>query len=102
MNQYQGFSLIEVLLALSLTTSVMCHTLYLQREAQTSLNQIRLHARGSAILDRVSEELLLGGASAFNPEEPYLVHIETNSQQFKMQLDWPHDQLTRLYHLQVK
>jgi prepilin peptidase dependent protein C len=88
MTQQKGFSLIEVLLSLMLTTTVAFFLLHLQGTSHSFLHQFIVQTQASILLDRIDEELLLGVKNRFKPVDPYTLHIEQNMDDTKIQLSW--------------
>lgn len=88
MTQQKGFSLIEVLLSLILTTTIAFFLLQLQGTSHSFLNQFIIQTQASLILDRIDEELVLGGKNRFKPVDPYTLHIEQNMEATKIHLSW--------------
>lgn len=99
MSQHKGFSLIEVLLSLMLTTTVALLLLQLQNTTSLFVSQIAHHSQASSILDHADEELLLGAKRRFKPVDPYTLHIEQNLEHTKVNVSWfnQSSMLSRLY-----
>jgi prepilin-type N-terminal cleavage/methylation domain-containing protein len=90
MTQQKGFSLIEVLLSLMLTTTVAFCMLHLHAVSHSLLKQFILQTHASTLLDRIDEEFLLQGKNLFRPAEPYILDIEENREDTKVQISWFH------------
>jgi prepilin-type N-terminal cleavage/methylation domain-containing protein len=88
MCQQKGFSLIEVLLSLMLTTTIALLLLQLQNHTSLFVNQVVQNSQASSILDQADEELLLGTRQRFKPVDPYTLHIEQNIEHTKVSVSW--------------
>jgi len=99
MNQKKGFSLIEVLLSLVLTTTIALFLLQLQNTTSLVVNQVTQQSQASSILDHADEELLLWAKQRFKPVDPYTLHIEQNDAHTKVHLSWLNQShvLSRIY-----
>lgn len=86
MEKLKGFSLIEVLISLVLTTSVAFILLDFQSNNFLLLSQYTTKNHVSTLLDTIDEELLLGVSDRFKPVDPYTLHIEQKSEELKLQI----------------
>lgn len=87
MEEQTGFSLVEVLLSLMLTTTMVYFLLQLQGTNRSYLNQLFLHAQASAVLDEVEEELLVAQKIKVK-KPPYTVYVQQNGNARQLDLSW--------------
>ncbi|MCE0724201.1 MULTISPECIES: prepilin-type N-terminal cleavage/methylation domain-containing protein [Legionella] len=88
MNGQKGFSLIEVLVSLSLITTLTLALLQQQGQSNQLLNQLIFRVQGSQFLDQI-EETLVAKASKLPPTpSPYHLDIQLKNQQLLLHLVW--------------
>lgn len=99
MYQQYGFTLVEVLLSLVLTTTVALLLLEFQSKTSLFINQVIQQNQASSILDHADEDLLFGAKHRFKPVNPYTLHIEQNGEHTKLNVFWlaPENSLSRTY-----
>lgn len=84
MDHIKGFSLIEVLLSLMLTTTIALFLLQLHGMAHVWLNQFIQYSQAASLLDHADERIVLGAKQRFKPVDPYLLYLEQNTEHKKL------------------
>ncbi|HHF7354545.1 TPA: prepilin-type N-terminal cleavage/methylation domain-containing protein [Legionella anisa] len=86
MNWQKGFSLTEVLVSLSLITTLTLALLQQQGQSKQLLNQLIFRAQGSQFLDQI-EETMMAKVSKLPPTpSPYHLDIQLKNQQLLLHL----------------
>ncbi|HHT0593872.1 TPA: prepilin-type N-terminal cleavage/methylation domain-containing protein [Legionella anisa] len=101
MNWQKGFSLTEVLVSLSLITTLTLALLQQQGQSKQLLNQLIFRAQGSQFLDQI-EETMVAKVSKLPPTPfPYHLDIQLKNQQLLLHLVWFEQvgSITRHHHL---
>lgn len=99
MNQYKGFSLFEVLVALTLTTTFALFLLHLQGLSKVYFNQSLMQIKASSLLDQTDEFLLLGGKLHSALDKPFILNVTRYKEKTIIDISWPGNSLSRLYSL---
>ena len=86
MDRSKGFSLIEVLLSLMLTTTIVFFLLELYGTSFIFFNQALSEIHAANIMDLVEESLILEEKYPSNIDSRYAVHLIQNSEQLKLEL----------------
>lgn len=86
MEQQKGFSLVEVLISLSLATLLALSLLQQQWQTKQLLNQLILREQGSQYLDQTDEALWAGVKNYPALPAPYHVAIRLDSQSSLLRL----------------
>lgn len=88
MDQFKGFSLIEVLMSLMLVSTVALALMQQQWKNKELLNQIIMYSKASHYLDQVNEELALHTDRLPTIPFPYLLSIQNTRLGRRLKLDW--------------
>ncbi len=88
MYQQKGFSLMEVLVSLLLVTTLAVSLLQQQWQSKRLINQLRLHAQGTQLLDQI-EEMYSAQIKEIPPiSSPYYLEIKYENQDVLIHLTW--------------
>lgn len=84
----KGFSLLEVLISLSLVTTLALSLITQQTSTQQFLIRLIMSAQGSQFLDKVEESLIFNERVLPNPSNPYHFIIKNNRKDISLNLAW--------------
>ena len=87
MHPSKGFSLIEVLLSLMLTSTIALALLQVMGQSRFFLNQLIIRTQASSILDQLDERLLISTTHELKPPQPFHVTIQKSKKQLITRLD---------------
>ena len=95
MNHHHGFSFIDVLLALMLTSTTTCYLFFSQLEALSLAKKLFNQAEAIIFLDNIDENLLYNNSVQIQLKEPYIVDIHREDKEIDIFLSWPKNSLAR-------
>ncbi len=98
MNTQKGFSLLEVILSLTLTTSVLFFVLELYRTSFLFFNHTFLRVQASAVLDTIDDLLLLGEKVTSPIDSCYELEITQDNTYLKLALHEKKQNLLLIRH----
>jgi prepilin-type N-terminal cleavage/methylation domain-containing protein len=88
MEEQKGFSLIELLLCLSLTTTTILSLIHLHINSKLFLQQLNRRVQASHLLDQREELLLLDLAAEFKPPTPFQIRVEETARHRNTAVYW--------------